>query len=138
MAKVPKRFQFKLKINLWSVIFGFFLLLFIAPFIMSFFEGQTDKGKVELSQALSDLKEGKVEKVVVENEALLFTYKDGSVKLTNKEANETFTDLLEKSNIDPTKVNYTVTDQTLAKALGSVPGMVLPLLLVAALFFFVL
>ena len=117
---------------------GFLLLLFLLPLISSFFDLQGGKGKVEISQALSDIKAGKVEKVVVENESLIFTYKDGSIKLSNKEQNETFADLLEKSGIDPTKVSYTVIDQTLTKAIGNILSIVLPLALMAAFFFFII
>jgi len=117
---------------------GFLLLLFLLPLISSFFDLQGGKGKVEISQALSDIKVGKVEKVVVENESLIFTYKDGSIKLSNKEQNETFADLLEKSGIDPTKVSYTVIDQTLTKAIGNILSIVLPLALMAAFFFFII
>lgn len=117
---------------------GFLLLLFLLPLISSFFDLQGGKGKVEISQALSDIKAGKVEKVVVENESLIFTYKDGSIKLSNKEQNETFADLLEKSGIDPTKVSYAVIDQTLTKAIGNILSIVLPLALMAAFFFFII
>src|SRR4030042_1016088 len=113
-------------------------LIFIAPFLLSLFDTQSGKGKVELSQALVDIKDGKVEKVVVENDNLLLSYKDGSTKLTSKEPNETFTDLLEKSGIAPTSVNYNITDQTITKAIGSVLGIVLPILLMAAFFFFII
>src|SRR3972149_4652331 len=101
MKKNAKKFGLKLKINLWTIIFGIFLFLFVAPFILSFFDSQNGKNRVELSQALIDIKEEKVDKVVVENDNLILTYKDGTTKLTSKEPNETFTDLLEKSQIAP-------------------------------------
>ena len=138
MKKNSKRFGLKLKINLWTVIFGFFILIFVAPFLLPLFDTQSGKSKVELSQALVDIKDGKVEKVVVENDNLLISYKDGSTKLTSKEPNETFTDLLEKSGIAPTSVNYNITDQTITKAIGSILGIFLPILLMAAFFFFII
>ena len=138
MKKNAKKFGFKLKINLWTIIFGIFLFLFIAPFIFSFFDTQTSKNRVDLSQALTDIKEEKVEKVVVENDNIILTYKDGSTKLTSKEPNETFTDLLEKSQIAPTSVKYTISDQTLTKAIGSILSIVLPIILMAAFFFFII
>ena len=138
MKKNSKKFGLKLKINLWTVIFGIFLFLFVAPFILSFFDTQTGKNRVDLSQALTDIKEQKVEKAVVENDNIILSYKDGSTKLTSKEPNETFTDLLEKSQIAPTSVNYTISDQTLTKAIGSILSIVLPILLMAAFFFFII
>ncbi|MEK7112883.1 MAG: ATP-dependent zinc metalloprotease FtsH [Patescibacteria group bacterium] len=133
-----KRFQFKLKINLWTVLFGFFVLLFILPLLFSAADIKGLNDKLEISQALTDIKEGRVEKAVVENERVVLTYKGGEVKYTVKEPNESFADLLDKADIDPTKIKYTVTDQTLTKAFGGILSVVLPLGLMAAFFFFIL
>jgi cell division protease FtsH len=133
-----KRFQFKIKINLWKIIIGVFLLIFFLPFILSFFQLQGLETKVDTSQALSDVKQGKVKKVEVENERLVLTYKDESVKIATKETNESFADLLEKEGIEPSQVDYTVVDQSLIKAVGSVLGVVLPIILMAAFFYFII
>lgn len=117
---------------------GFFVLLFILPLLFSAADMKGSSVKLEISQALLDIKEGKVEKVVVENERVVLTYKGGEVKNTVKEPNESFADLLDKADIDPTKVKYTVTDQTLTKAFGEILSVVLPLGLMAAFFFFIL
>jgi cell division protease FtsH len=138
MKKNSKRFQFRMKINLWTVILGIFIFLFFAPLALSFIDLQSGGGKVELSQAISDIKDGKVDKVRVENETLILSYKDGSTAISTKEQNETFTDLLAKSGIEPTSVNYTITDQSLAKAIGSILSIVLPIILMAAFFFFII
>ena len=94
--------------------------------------------KLDISQAVADIKEEKVEKILVENERIVLTYKSGEVKYTVKEPNENFSDLLDKADIDPTKVNYSVVDQTLTKVFGEVLSIVLPLGLMAAFFFFIL
>ena len=137
MAK-EKRFQFKLKINLWTVLLGFFLLLFILPLFFSAVDMKGSSEKLDISQALTDIKEEKVEKILVENERIVLTYKSGEAKYTVKEPNENFSDLLDKADIDPTKVNYSVVDQTLTKVFGEVLSIVLPLGLMAAFFFFIL
>ena len=137
--KNTKRFQFKLKINLWTVLIGLAIFFFVlVPFITSFSSVVGGEGKVELSQAVNDIKNQKVDKVVIENDTLILTYKDGSVKTSSKESGVTFPDLMQKSGIDPTKVNYTVTDQTVIKAVGNVLGIVLPIALMAAFFFFLI
>jgi cell division protease FtsH len=137
MAK-EKRFQFKLKINLWTVLLGFFVLLFILPLFFSAVDMKGSSEKLDISQAVADIKEEKVEKILVENERIVLTYKGGEVKYTVKEPNENFSDLLDKADIDPTKVNYSVVDQTLTKVFGEVLSIVLPLGLMAAFFFFIL
>jgi cell division protease FtsH len=134
-----KRFQLKLKINTWTVLLGIAVFFFvIMPLFSSYSNTTGQRGKVELSQAVNDIKDGKIDKVVVENDNLVITYKDSSVKVASKESGETFTDLLQKSGIDPTTVKYTVLDQTAIKAIGSVLGIVLPLALMGAFFFFII
>jgi len=132
-----KELRMKIKINFRSILLGLFILFFILPAIFAFFDMKGTTSKIELSQVLSDTKEGKIDKIVVENEKLILTYKDGSVKDSIKEANDSFTDLLSKAEIDPTKVNYTIVDQTLSKALGGVLGVLLPILIMAGLFIFI-
>ncbi len=132
-----KGVQVKIRINLRSIILGIFLLLFILPAILSFIDLKGGESKVELSQALSDLKAEKIKKVTIQEDKLLLDYKDGGLKYTTKEPTDSFTSLLEKINLDPTKVNYTIADSTLTKTFGSILGTVLPILLMIGAFYFI-
>ena len=58
-----KGVQVKIKINLRNILLIVFLLLFILPAILSFIDLKGGESKVELSQALSDLKSEKIKKV---------------------------------------------------------------------------
>ncbi len=133
-----RRFQFKIQLNFWKLVLTGLLILFFLPFFLSLFDGEELNQKVEISQALLDIKEEKVEKVVIENERLILTYKDGETKTTTKEQDQSFVDLLEKSGIEPTSVNYDVVDQTVAKAIGNILSILLPIGLMAAFFFFII
>jgi cell division protease FtsH len=130
--------QIKFKFNLWRILGAGLILFLFVSFFLSFFNLKGTDGKVELSQALSDIKQEKVQKVTVESNNLILNYKDGEVKYTSKEGTDSLPSLLEKVNVDPTKVEIVVSDQTLAKALGEVLGIVLPLILMGAFFFFIL
>lgn len=132
-----KGVQVKIRINLRSILLGIFILLFIIPAILSFIDLKGGNSKVELSQALSDLKDGKVEKVVIQEDKLLLTYKGGEIKYTTKEPTDSFTSLLEKVKLDPTKINYTIADNSLTKAFGSILGTVLPIALMIGAFYFI-
>lgn len=136
--KGKKRIEFRLRINLWKILIVTFLIIFFLPFILSLFELQETNNNIETSQALADIKEGKVEKVMVQNEKLLLTYEGGEVRVATKEEGESFADLLEKSEISLTTINYTVVDQALTKALGEILSILLPLGLMAAFFFFII
>lgn len=53
-----KRFELKLKINLWKALIGLFLVIFFLPFILAIIQFQGEDQKVETSQALIDIKRG--------------------------------------------------------------------------------
>ena len=137
-ANIKKKFEFRLKINLWRILIGFFLLIFFLPFVISIFEFQKLETKLETSQLLADVKAGKVQEVVVQDSKLLVTYKEGGVRVATKEETESFADLLEKSGVDPSTIKYTVADRSLSKAFAEILSVVLPLILMGVFFFFIL
>ncbi len=137
-AKGKKQFQFKLKVNLWTVAIGLLILFFVIPVLVAGFQMVGGSNNVNISQVLTDVKGGKVDKILIETDKLVITYKDGSTKFSTKENVEGFTQMLKDSGIDPTTVNYTIADQTVTNAIGSVAGIVLPLLLMAGLFYYLL
>lgn len=133
-----RKFQFKVKINLWTILAGFFVILFVLPLILTVFENRDSENKVEISQVLQDIKDKKIEKILVQDERLLLTYKGGETKFSIKENMESFSELLKAADIDPTTVKYTVSDQSLRKAFGDVLSVLLPLGIMAAVLFFII
>ncbi|MBN1168705.1 ATP-dependent metallopeptidase FtsH/Yme1/Tma family protein, partial [Candidatus Woesebacteria bacterium] len=136
-GKKKKRVEVRLKINLWKVIIGGLLFIFFFPFILQLFNVPGIGESVETSEAMMDIKKGRVSEVTVQNEKFILEYNDGSIKTATKEEGESFNELLVSYDIDPSEVNYTVTDQTLAKAIAEILSIVLPLGLMALFFFFI-
>ena len=136
---VKKQVTVKFKINIWTLVFGILLVLFFLPPIFSLLGiGEPLDSKVDLSQALNDIKDQKIEKVAIEKDNILLTYKEGGVKTAVKEEGESFTDLLEKADIDPTKLNFAIVDQTLIKAMSEIFSIVLPIIIFGGLFFYMM
>lgn len=133
-----KKVELKLKVNLWKIFLGLLAVVFFAPFFLALLQSQIDKGEISVSQALQDIRDEKIEKVVVQDDKLIFTYKDESVKHTTKEPSISFPELLDRAGIDETAVSYSVSDQAIAKAVGEVLGILLPLALMAGFFFILL
>lgn len=133
-----KQVTVKLKVNIWTIVFGILLVLFFLPPLMSMLGFSGNQTKVDLSVALNDIRESKIEKVVIEKDNLVLTYKDGSTKLTTKEEGESLANLLDKSKIDSSKLNFTITDQTLAKAIAEFLSIVLPIILLGGFFFYMM
>jgi len=133
-----KQVTVKFKVNIWTVVFGTLLIIFFLPPLFSMLGiGSTDL-KIDLSQALVDLKNEKIEKVSIEKNNLILTYKDKTTKLASKEEGQSFTDLLVASEIDPNKLNFTVVDQTLAKAIAEIASIILPIILLGGFFFYIM
>ena len=133
-----KKVEIKLRINLWKVLITIFLIIFFLPFLISLFELGSASQKLDISQALGDVKAGKVKEVVVQDTKVILTYNDGTTKVTTKESGESFADLLQKEGIEPSKVKYNVVDQSLTKVLGDILGIVLPLVLMGVFFYMIL
>lgn len=136
--KGKRRFEFRFRITFWKILIAVFLVIFFLPFILSIAQLQGVSENVDTSQALIDIKEGRVMEVMVQDEKLLLTYNDGTTKTATKEDTESFTDLLSAVEIDPTSINYTVVDQSLTKAIGNILSILLPIALMAAFFFFII
>ncbi len=136
--KNKKPIQVKLKINLWTIAGAILVIFFVLPVIITGLQMAGGSNKVDISQVLMDVKENKVEKVLIESDRLVINYKDGSVKFSTKEDADGFATLLKDSGIDPSTVKFSVLDQSLSKTLGEVAGILLPLILMAAFFFYIM
>src|SRR3989304_7243771 len=99
--KGKRRVVFKFRINFWTILVGVLFVLFFLPLVVSFVELSRDEGKVDISQAMLDIKDKKIDKVMVQNEKVVLNYKDGTTKVTTKEEGDSFSDLLDKSGIEP-------------------------------------
>jgi cell division protease FtsH len=133
-----KQVTVKFKVNIWTIVFGILFVLFFLPSLFSMFGISNVDTKVDLSTALNDMRADKIEKIVIEKDNLVLSYKDGSTKITTKEEGESLANLLDKSKIDSSKLNFTITDQTIAKAITEFLSIVLPVILFAGIFLYIM
>lgn len=126
-GKKPKGVMVKMNFNLQNLAWLAVVVLMMFSLAGLWFSGSSAARDVVLSQALSDIKEGKVEKVEVYADKLMLTYKDKPDEIfsSRKEGNESFTEILGAAEIDPTSLNYEIKDQTL----GQVVAALLPTIL---------
>jgi len=136
MAAKKKKVEVKVRINLrrlmWAGVAGFFVL----AFLLSFLQTKIDEGQLELSGLLRDIRDGKVERVEVQEEKLIVKYKDGEIKFSVKEPTISFPELLAEAQIEPDAVEYVVVDQTIVKLVSGVLGVILPIILMGGLLWF--
>jgi len=133
-----KKVELKVKVNLSRIVIGMLIFFFFGTFFVGLLQTQINDNQTDLSQILADVKEDKIDNVLVQEERLLVTYKDGEVAITTKENNISFPELLERSDIDPASVNYSIDNQSVAKVVGEILSIILPILLMAGFFFFII
>ena len=130
-----KKFEFKFKINLKNLLLWGLIIWLGISFLVSLRTQFPGKEKISLSQALTDIKEGKIQRVEVEDSRLYLTYKDGQVLLSQKEGGISFTEILKSADISPESVNFVVKDLPISASLLDFLSAVIPAALM--IFFFV-
>lgn len=111
-ARIVKEFHLNFrKILLWMLI----LLMFLPAAIGALGNLAFKHISIPLSQAIEDIREGKVKKVQVSDQELILYYgvegsegPEGKIKTSRKEANESLAQLLERSGVDPASVQVEV------------------------------
>jgi len=120
-AKTPKGVMVQMHFNLQNLVWWAVVILMILSLVGLWSSGGKVSQEVQLSQALADIKLGKIEKVDVHADRLTLKYKDKSEEFfSRKETTESFTDVLGKANIDPTTVKYEIKDQTAGQLVSAI------------------
>ncbi|MGB9911646.1 MAG: ATP-dependent zinc metalloprotease FtsH [Microgenomates group bacterium] len=130
-----KKIELKFKFNLKNVLIWLFFLWLGLSFLISLRIQEPGKEKIPLSQALQDIKEGRIEKVEVEDSRLYLTYKDGRVVLSQKESGVSFAEILKSAEIPPQSVNFIVKELPISTSLLDLLATLLPAVLM--IFFFI-
>jgi len=134
-APKVKKIEFKFKINLKNLLLWALILWVGFSFLVSLRMQVPGKEKIPLSQVLNDIKQGKIEKIEVEDSRLYLTYKDGQIFLSQKEPGVSFTETLKSADISPQEVNLVVKDLPISGTLLDIISTVIPAALM--IFFFV-
>ena len=100
---------------------------------------QTGPEEISFSQAVTDIKDDKVEKATVEGNVVRLEYQDSNVeKITNKEPGDSFVSQLDTYGVDPSAVTIETKGEGSAGVWLSLLGTFLPFLLLAGFFFLIL
>jgi len=135
--KLPvKKFELRFKFNLKTILLWLLVGAIVASFALSFITPAPVTEEISLSTALTDIKEGKIKEVLVEDSKLILNYQDKKVYAL-KELGVSFTEILKSAEIAPESVNVKVKDTSSNKAWIDILGTILPLGLMAVFFFFI-
>lgn len=139
-----KKMEVKINFNLRRILMWGLILFLFLPGIVKYFLGSSGLIKqVPLSQAITEIKEGKVESLQIRGDDLMIYYpKDASgvqgLGISRKENGSSFVDQLQKAGVDESKVKIEVVSQDFGNAFWDVISLVLPILGFGALMFFMM
>lgn len=137
MAK--KRFNNRIT----AVAKGLAVYALIALAALIFFYQATGKGpgvadEVPISRIITDVKEGKIEKLTLEGDKVVANVKDSDRDLvSHKESGESIYQILEASQVDPKTVTIEIKDTSIQQAWLGILGAILPILLMVGFFFLI-
>ncbi|RJR23404.1 ATP-dependent zinc metalloprotease FtsH [Candidatus Microgenomates bacterium] len=135
--KRQKKIELRFNLSPKNLLVWFLIIMLGLSFLSSLLRPGIAAEEIDLSRALTDVREDKVKEISVDGDRLLLTYKDESRFITRKEANESLMQTFSAADIDPTSVNINIIDQSFAQVISGILGTLLPLLLMGAFFLFI-
>lgn len=119
---------------------GAYLLIALAALLLFYqISGpSTQSNEVPISTIVNDIKENKVEKIMVEGDKVEADIKDSDENLVaHKEPTESIYGILEASDVDPKNVTIEIRDTSIQQAWFSILGAVLPIIVMIGFFFLI-
>jgi len=127
MPELPNKkvriFQFRFDIRR-LLVWGLILFVFL-PWVMTWLNTKVEDRTLTVTQAMSDIEAGYVERVEVVGDNLMLDYGEGEIKLSTKETGQSFTELLTQYEIDPASVSYEVYNSTFWDKLGGLANIIM-------------
>ncbi len=139
MANGKRRINLNKRI--WAVVKGLAVYILIAFSALIFFyqvsgRPTTTGSEVPISQIITDIKDGKIQKISLEGDRVIAEVKDSDQKLiSTKESGESIYKILESSGVDPKLITIEIKDTSLQQAWVGILSAILPVLLLVGLMF---
>lgn len=128
--------------NLVKNFLVFFLVFLAMAAIFSTFSKNSEIAKVGIETMIQELNQDKIKSLVVSGDTVNIELKDGSKQIVQKETNESLSSLLNNFQVSPDKLAAVAVSVQEPSGwsywLGELLPFILPLLLVALLFFFMM
>ena len=134
--RVKKMFEFRMEFNLKNIILAIFILFLLFSIIGSFGSQTSLLPEKPLSTVVSDVRDGKVRKIDVEDTKITIQYKDGVKAVSHKEANDSMLKVLEDAGVGAKDVEIQVHDISAGQIWMGLISNVLPLVLTVLFFLF--
>ncbi len=134
--QMRKVWEFGFQFNLKNIVIGIFIAFLLFNLLGSVGERMTNLVEKPLTTVITDVRDGKVEKIEVEDSRLTIFYKDGGRFLSHKEPQESLLNVFEGAGVDAKGVEIKVKDLSPTAVWLGVMSNVLPLVLTVVFFLF--
>ena len=136
--KMKKKMEFRLNFSMKNIFIFLFVLFIATSFLASIRQNLNPTEDKPLSQVLSDIKDGEVARIEVEETRLDVTYNDGTEFVVQKEPQDSIYQIFDAAGIDPEDVEIAVKDVSLTQIWVGLISNVLPLVLMVIFFLFII
>lgn len=135
--KSGKKFEFRIQLQPQKWLFWLLILLLFWPLISTLLG--YGREEVTLSQMVTDIREDRINEIVVREQQLELTYADGSNKLSKKEAGQSLTQILDSAEIDLASTNVKITTPDMfMQIVIFFASYILPALILGAIILFIM
>lgn len=136
MANGKKKLNSNKFLNIFKGLAVYFLIGLIALiFFANLSAGGRSSSEIPISQVVADVRNDKVEKLILENNKVTVDYRDSDeTAISRKEEGQSIYEVLKDSDVDPVGVIIEVKDTSLQGAWLSILGTVLPVAIMVGFF----
>ena len=128
-----KHKEFRININFKRLLIWVFVLFMFLPAVIKYFvDGSGLIKNLSLSEVISEVKEGKVERIQLRGDDILVYYPkvDGDIEkmaISRKEEGSSFVDQLQRAGVDEKSVKIEVASQDFGKMFWDIISLILPI-----------
>ena len=131
-----KVWEFGFQFNVKNIFLGLFIAFLVFSLLGSLGDKVSTLVEKPLSTVITDVKEGKIDKIEIEESRLTVSYKDGTKFISHKEPQESLLKVFEGAGVDPKAVEIKVKDLSPGQLWMGIISNVLPLVLTVVFFLF--
>lgn len=114
----PRKRVYMFKFNPKKMLVWILILFLFVPAILGYVGSGIED--LTVSQAMDDIREGRVEEIEVVGDTILLRYGETEYKTFSKESGESFGEVIERYEIDPGTVDYSVRGAGFLESLGGI------------------
>lgn len=132
--QIKKKFEFRVNLNFKRLAIWLLIIFLFVPEIIAFFGKKSGVvAEIPLTEAISEIKSGKVEKVEVRGDEVVLFYpiKDNGepiLKITRKEEGAGFIETLQREGVDSSKIKVEISSLAITKILSAILSFALPII----------